>query len=325
MVEKSANFFRWQELKYLARKTVEELMEFRQFSSPKRALGLVSNGLRYLRSVNRMIEFDNEKVEKTIEEGLMMNEADGLIVVYSKNIPMQLVIFPTRSKIEFHPPKKFVKNQSTNSEYKFVFPGPTQTSISLYSICYNRHSYPSGWTDIPDQGYKDSKKTWYSFRDTDSSLTAQYGAIYVKDGQIDIVDYNRLQKLKNIHLVNSDVLMGGNWYMNSKNQKQSYMTSEHMTKRQWYNAMGIVQTQKEEKTFIHITTWDRNVANQYLGRPVLLPDSNMVLLSEIAALMNVMTRKMNWKSWILCGLEYSSGGLRTTNDLGGIAHFSVNY
>ncbi len=310
--ERNPNSIRFRELAYLFRKVTQELGNPKQFVDPKRAISLFRSGTRYLSGISATIEFDDHSIEKNILNSLLIRrESNGLVVAFSENMPMQLVIFPSRSNIIFHSPDDIRRDkfEPNIAELQFI---ATTTSFVQENDTQN---------NIPNQGYRDSHGLRFPFSLFDPKLICQYGAIHI-NGNINIINFEQLMDMRTKQLEEGEILMGANWYMDSGNQTVVLATSEHQ-QRKIYNCMGIAETYLGQTEYFHLSSQDLFIAKKTFAKRRV--GERNVLLAEMAGMVNVMGKVMNWKSWKLAGLEYSGGGLRTNVTGSTYPYFTVKF
>ncbi len=312
--EKNTHQIRINEFAYLFTKVVDELRNPKQFVSPHRAFGLFSNGIRYLIGITRRIQTKSEEAEEEISSSLLYRRReDGLAVCYSKANLVQIVSFPFKARFTFYSPERARDSKGIHRKSQFQFRATTTV--------FNDRSK----TYLPSQGYKNDQGILRQFVDNKPELIPQYGGIYIdREGRIDLIDYNILQKMKKKKFRKGEILIGANWFMTSLNQNQVLSTSEHRI-RKAYNGIGLALTNNGERQYFHVCSTGPYVAKKVFDQPDL--ENYNVMLSDIAATVNAMQKRMGWQSWTICGLEYNGGSLVYIEDTGieNQPHFTVRF
>jgi len=302
---------RFNELAYLVTKVVNEIKHPRQFLNPTRAIGLVGNGIYYLSHVVQGIELERDKIEMNINSSLLLKKHEnGLVIAYSNNIPIQFVAFPVSTRLSFYCANEKIKPEDAANE-KFRFIATTTTDAQ-------------GFPHIPNQGFMTSEGIQIPFIDTDPTLRSQCGAFHINNGSIKLLDYDGLQRIKQTNLIGPEIVMGVNWYMDSLNQGLVPDTKEHQIRKP-YNCLGIAQAENGEIQFFHMASANpKGIAENVFNHKVI--SQRDVFLKEMAAMVNVMAKKMKWQSWRLGGLEYCGGSLLySCNKYNEFPRFIVSY
>jgi hypothetical protein len=298
---------------HLARKVLEELSNWRQFTDAARRKDLLLKGFRRLKGISAPLSLDTVIDVQKLENDMSWFDKDGVLCGVTKD-GIASVIFPENTRISYSHPTRddFIKP----SECNFQVIGPTVSRLRLED---------GEMIQAPSEGYQDSEGVKIPFQNRDKDSHPQHGGIFVDNdsGQMLLLNYDELTAKRSERLTDRQVLMEGNWYMDSDNQA-SVVARSNLQKLEVFNCIGVFDLPNGQKQFFTINTDNisyRRLA-EYFGYPPDPLRSYQFPLTEIATLANSFAKRSQAQKWRLVGLEYYDGGTFSGND---ITHWSRDF
>jgi hypothetical protein len=287
----------------LTHKVLEEVRHPQQFLNPERSKEIFMNGWVALVAAFRKIDSDIGRLQVRFE--LSMQEtrtANGASFIYSgqDQTPLQCCVFPTDADVSYLPP--------IPEEQAKTFQGPPNCKFVITASTYFPGETPDGLRiNIPELGYRGPECS-APFRDENPVLRPQYGAFYVDRGNVNIVDWSRLQELKETPFEDDQRLLMANSFVSSQNYTAACMTPEHQA-REPYNFLGVAHRADGQAIYFHLGS--NSFLYFLLSDPTgesAIPRANPSLF-EIVAFINAIGKQRGWTDYALGGVEYDGGEL----------------
>jgi len=270
------------EASLLARKTVEELREWRQFKDSSRRRDLFGKGLMHLQTLATPAEYRVEMMDTSAE---WRKRKDGVVIVVPTRLSLIGCVFP-RDTVFNH----FVSEAANNHRHRSTPPVVlTSTTMSTFSDTYK----------MPVQGYRENQRVLSPFAEHNVLDRIQHGGIIIVNNRLRLLSYDEL-----FHEVRSPsdpegILIQAEWYVDSNNQRR-VNARRNLHRRDSFNSIGQIETTEGPITFSLNTGFDDNSSYP--------PRHRYTSIAEMIALANSITDTLGGDSWRLCGLEYHNGG-----------------
>lgn len=297
----------------LSRKVAGEVGDFDQLLRPDRRDQLLRHGMQHLRSFRGSSSLTTEEAEDRIEDGLReVTLEDGTMIVTSKATPAVALLLPHTASVTH------VRNMREAKEGTKLF--IVGTTAKLEANDDNSYAY------IPTEGYKKGNQVVKPFVERDPSSYVQHGGFlfHNNSGVVDLLNYEQLKQAEVQELDEDDVVLETNWYMDSENQ-DVVTARDNLQFFDAYNTFGVLDT-PDGPRYYTLNTY--NESTKHLYALADFPDSPPEVLStiqQLAAMSNVLARRVGATAWALGGLEYTWGGTYTTPLNPNRDHIAISY
>ncbi len=270
-------------------KVAAELGNPMQFADGKRIRGLTTHAMAHINGILKPIEHDVRALEKDISrDSKFVINTDGVEACIVPTLPLIVVTFPFRTKIDYLSPFDFPKI-------------PAEAKIGVVPTTYA--------IGLPSEGFKDSEGEHMRFIPRADDAQVQHGGILTEAEKkgLDILNYQQMMVEKDKDLQVGEALIQANWYMDQHNQAAIY-DLQSQSGRHPYNAIGIFDIDGEKRHFTVNNDGDSiGSLLEYFGVGVRM-DVRNIALREIAVVCNLLAERYSASSWRIAGTEYHNGG-----------------
>lgn len=272
-------------------KVMEEIRNPQQFFDPQRRNVLLRNGLISVNTAIKERYFEEdldphkilEKLKKPMHS-LSKSGDKGEDFIVSRKVPVAAIVFPSKAEIDF----KFNKDEAD-----YYISGPT----------YNGHGL--------HQGMK-TKGNVQKFPERSKESQIQHGGVLINNAthEILLLRYSDLVTAQNLkRYTEKDILIEGNWYIDSQNYLDVLSLPNLQSKRRPYNSIGMMWDESNNPQFFTLNNYFGSA--NWIKSTVTGTKSEIDInanLSEMVAMAMLISEKYNKPNWRMVGLEYNSGG-----------------